>query len=129
MGSAARRLVIPNKVASGDLWMKSLNVTGISTFDAATGDLNVIIESPRGSRNKFDFDDEYKLFKLAKVLPEGMVFPFEFGFIPGTRGDDGDPLDILILMDAPTTTGCLLTARLIGVIEALQTDQDDGMSR
>jgi hypothetical protein len=91
MGSAARRLVIPNKVASGDLWMKSLNVTGISTFDAATGDLNVIIETPRGSRNKFDFDDEYKLFKLAKVLPEGMVFPFEFGFIPGTRGDDGDP--------------------------------------
>lgn len=55
-----------------------------------TGDLNVIIETPRGSRNKFDFDEEYKLFKLVKVLPEGMVFPFEFGFIPSTRGDDGD---------------------------------------
>jgi inorganic pyrophosphatase len=109
--------------------MKKMNFVDISTFDQETDDLNVIVETPRGSRNKFDFDEEHRLFKLAKVLPEGMVFPFEFGFIPSTRGDDGDPLDILILMDAPTTTGCLLTARLIGVIEALQTDQDDGMSR
>jgi hypothetical protein len=71
MGSAARWLVIPNKVASGDLRMKSLNVADTSTFDAATGDLNVIIETPRGSRNKFDFDDEYKFFKLAKVTARG----------------------------------------------------------
>jgi inorganic pyrophosphatase len=104
--------------------MKRLSFLDISTFDSATGDLNVIVETPRGSRNKFDFDEKYKLFKLAKVLPEGMVFPFEFGFIPSTRGDDGDPLDILILMDAPTTTGCMLTARLIGVIEGVQTNED-----
>jgi inorganic pyrophosphatase len=57
-----------------------------------------------------------------------MVFPFEFGFIPSTRGEDGDPVDILVLMDAPTTTGCLLTARLVGVIEASQTD-DEGTYR
>ena len=53
-----------------------------------------------------------------------MVFPFEFGFIPSTLGEDGDPLDILVLMDTPTTTGCLVTARLVGVIEALQTDNE-----
>ena len=87
-----------------------------------------MVETPRGNRNKFDFDEEHKLFKLAKVLPEGMVFPFEFGFIPSTRGEDGDPVDILVLMDAPTTTGCLLTARLVGVIEASQTD-DEGTYR
>ena len=75
--------------------MKNMNFVDISTFDQETDDLNVIVETPRGSRNKFDFDEEYRLFKLAKVLPEGMVFPFEFGFIPSTRGDDGDPLCFL----------------------------------
>ena len=62
-----------------------MNFVDISTFDQETDDLNVIVETPRGSRNKFDFDEEHRLFKLAKVLPEGMVFPFEFGFIPSTR--------------------------------------------
>jgi inorganic pyrophosphatase len=95
----------------------------LPTFDKRK-DLNVIVETPRGNRNKFDFDEEHKLFKLAKVLPEGMVFPFEFGFIPSTLGEDGYPLDILVLMDTLTTTGCLLTARLVGVIEALQTDRE-----
>jgi inorganic pyrophosphatase len=108
--------------------MKGRSLVEHSTFDTESEDLNVIIETPRGNRNKFDFDEEHKLFKLAKVLPEGMVFPFEFGFIPSTRGEDGDPLDILVLMDAPTTTGCLLTARLVGVIEASQTN-DDGTCR
>jgi inorganic pyrophosphatase len=108
--------------------MKGRSLVELSTFDTETEDLNVIIETPRGNRNKFDFDEEHKLFKLAKVLPEGMVFPFEFGFIPSTRGEDGDPLDILVLMDAPTTAGCLLTARLVGAIEASQTN-DDGTCR
>jgi inorganic pyrophosphatase len=102
--------------------MTSLSLANLPSFDSDSEDLNVIVETPRGNRNKFDFDEEHKLFKLAKVLPEGMVFPFEFGFIPSTLGEDGDPLDILVLMDTPTTTGCLLTARLVGVIEALQTD-------
>ena len=97
----------------------------LPSFASETKDLNVIVETPRGNRTKFDFDEEHK---LAKVLPEGMVFPFEFGFIPSTRGEDGDPLDILLLMDAPTTTGCLVTGRVVGVIEALQTD-DSGTGR
>jgi len=79
-----------------------------------------IIETPKGCRNKFDYDRESKLFMLGGLLPEGMMFPFDFGFIPPTRGDDGDPLDILVLMDAPAHVGCLMEVRLIGVISAEQ---------
>jgi inorganic pyrophosphatase len=60
-----------------------------------------IIETPRGSRNKFGYDRDSKLFLLAGLLPEGMSFPYDFGFLPSTLGDDGDPLDIMVLMDAP----------------------------
>ena len=76
---------------------------------------------PRTSRNKFDYDPESNLFLLAGLLPEGMMFPFDFGFIPSTLGDDGDPLDIMVLMDAPAHVGCLIDVRIIGIIDAEQT--------
>jgi len=81
---------------------------------------NVIIETPKGSRNKYSYDLHSSLFKLKKVLPLGNVFPFDFGFVPSTLADDGDPLDVLVLMDAPAFTGCLVPVRFIGVIEARQ---------
>lgn len=81
-----------------------------------------IIETPKGSRNKFDYDQATGLFALGGLLPEGMMFPFDFGFVPSTLGDDGDPLDIMVFMDAPAHVGCLLDVRLIGVIEASQTE-------
>ena len=80
----------------------------------------VIIETPKGRRNKFDYDPDYQLFALGGLLPEGLAFPFDFGFIPSTLGDDGDPLDVMVLMDEPAHVGCLLDVRLIGVIEAKQ---------
>lgn len=89
-------------------------------FDVKKATCRAIIETPKGSRNKFDYDPETNLFKLAGLLPEGMMFPFDFGFIPSTLGDDGDPLDILVLMDAPAHAGCLIDVRLIGVITAEQ---------
>jgi inorganic pyrophosphatase len=79
-----------------------------------------IIETPKGRRNKFDYDPEYRLFELGGLLPEGLAFPFDFGFIPSTLADDGDPLDVVILLDEPGHVGCLLDIRLIGVIEADQ---------
>lgn len=88
------------------------------------GSLNAVIETPKGSRNKFKWDEERGLFMLSGVLPMGAVFPFDFGFIPNTLGQDGDPLDLLLLMDEPAFTGCLVSARLIGVIEAEQTERD-----
>jgi inorganic pyrophosphatase len=81
-----------------------------------------IIETPKGRRNKFDYDPESNLFKLGGLLPEGMMFPFDFGFIPSTLGEDGDPLDVLVLMDEPAHVGCLLDIRIVGVIEADQTE-------
>jgi inorganic pyrophosphatase len=85
------------------------------------GTCRAIIETPKGCRNKFDFDPESNLFMLGGLLPEGMMFPFDFGFIPSTLGEDGDPLDILVLMDAPAHVGCLIEVRLVGIINAEQT--------
>jgi hypothetical protein len=70
-------------------------------LDAEKNTCRTIIETLKGCRNKFDYDPESNLFMLGGLLPEGMMFLFDFGFIPSTLGDDGDPLDILVLMDAP----------------------------
>ncbi|HEX8455775.1 MAG TPA: inorganic diphosphatase [Pyrinomonadaceae bacterium] len=91
--------------------------------------LRVIIETPQGSRNKFNYDEELGLFKLGGVLPAGAFFPFDFGFVPSTLGGDGDPLDVLVLMDAPVFVGCLVEVRLLGVFEAMQTEEDGERTR
>lgn len=98
-------------------------------FDEETGDLNVIVDTPKNSRNKYEFDEKLGLFKLSGVLAVGHFFPFDFGFIPQTEGGDGDPLDVLVLMDEPAFVGCLIQARLIGVIEAEQTEKDGKTER
>lgn len=81
-----------------------------------------IIETPKGCRNKFNYDPDSGLFKLGGLLPEGMMFPFDFGFIPSTLAEDGDPLDVMVLMDAPAHVGCLIEVRIIGVITAKQVE-------
>jgi inorganic pyrophosphatase len=101
----------------------------LKPFDEETGDLNVIIDTPKGSRNKYKFDEKLGIFKLSGVLTLGHSFPFDFGFIPNTRGGDGDPLDVLVLMDEPAFAGCLVPARLVGVIEAEQTERDGKTER
>ena len=95
----------------------------MSAFDEATGNVHAFIETPKGSRNKFKYDREKGVFRLNKILPAGAVFPFDFGYIPSTLGDDGDPVDVLVLMDEPAFPGCLVLSRLIGVIEAEQTER------
>ena len=82
--------------------------------------LQVVIETPRGSRNKYSFDEKQHSFLLKAALPAGMVFPYDFGFVPQTLGEDGDPLDVLVLMDEPCFPGCALLVRLLGVMEAEQ---------
>jgi inorganic pyrophosphatase len=94
-----------------------------------SGLLHVVIETPKGSRNKLAFDPEFGLFKLKGVLPEGSSFPYDFGFVPSTLAQDGDPLDVLLLMDSPTYPGTLVEARVIGVLEAEQTETDKAPER
>jgi inorganic pyrophosphatase len=97
-------------------------------LDPKKGTCRAIIETPKGCRNKFDYDPDSGLFMLGGLLPEGMMFPFDFGFIPSTLGEDGDPLDILVLMDAPAHVGCLIEVRIIGIIEARQTEDSKSES-
>jgi inorganic pyrophosphatase len=89
-------------------------------MDAVT----VIIETPKGSAFKYTYEPDKHLFKLTKVLPAGMVFPFDFGLIPDTKGEDGDPLDIIVISEFQTFTGCSMDCRIIGGIKAEQTERD-----
>ncbi len=96
--------------------------TKLQPFDKKSGLFQVIIETPKGSRNKYAFDPGQEIFSLRKILPAGMAFPYDFGFLPRTLADDGDPIDVLVLMDEPAFPGCLISSRLIGVIEGEQID-------
>jgi inorganic pyrophosphatase len=105
--------------------MPTWPIDRLGPWDPGTGALHVVIETPKCCRNKNTYDPEKGLFKLKTVLPLGDYFPFDFGFVPATRGDDGDPIDVLVLMDEPAFSGCLIFARLIGVIEAEQTEDGE----
>lgn len=87
--------------------------------------VEVVIETPRGCRNKYAFDKKKKAFRLKKILPAGAVFPYDFGFIPDTEGEDGDPIDILVIMDEPAFTGCSLECRVIGALKAKQSEDGE----
>jgi inorganic pyrophosphatase len=84
------------------------------------GVLNVIVESPRGSAVKLKYEPAIDAMTLSRPLPLGLVFPFEFGFAPLTKADDGDPLDVAVLMDVGTFPGVVLRCRPIGVLRASQ---------
>ena len=94
--------------------------TRLPPFQSKSADLTVIIETPKGSRNKYAYDPKERIFNLRQVLPAGMAFPYDFGFVPSTLAEDGDPLDVLVLMDEPAFPGCKLTGRVVGVIEGEQ---------
>lgn len=85
--------------------------------------IQVVIETPKGSRNKYAFDGDAGLFRLKKVLPAGMAFPYDFGFVPSTLAEDGDPLDVLVLIDDAIFPGCVVSCRVIGAILGEQRDR------
>ena len=108
--------------------MAGINLFNLDAFNDDE-ELNVVVETPKGSRNKYEYDERLGLFKLGGVLPSGASFPFDFGFVPSTLGGDGDPLDVLVLMDEPAFAGCLVRTRLVGVVEAEQTERDGETTR
>lgn len=100
--------------------INALHVRALPPPAAGRGRVHVVVESAAGSRNKYKYDAALGMFRLSRTLPAGVVFPCDFGFIPGTSAQDGDPLDVLLLHDVGTFTGCIVTARLIGVLHAQQ---------
>jgi inorganic pyrophosphatase len=99
-------------------------IKNLRAYNSKSHEWEVVIETPAGSHNKYKYDEARRFFILNSVLPEGMVFPYDFGFLPGTCGEDGDPLDVLLLMDYPAFCGCIVPSRLVGVFQAEQTERD-----
>jgi len=97
-------------------------LSSLEPRDAKTGLVRVVVDTPRGSRNKLKYDEELGCFTLSRILPVGHVFPYDFGSVPGTRAPDGDALDVLVLLEAPSFPGCVVTVKLIGGLAAEQTD-------
>jgi len=87
--------------------------------------VRVIIEIPKNSTNKYEYDGNLGIFKLDRALYSPMHYPGDYGFIPGTLAEDGDPLDIIVMVDEPSFTGCLMDARPVGVLEMVDTKQND----
>ena len=102
-----------------------VNISRIRPFGPKSKYVNAVIEAPKGSRMKFKYDSKSGMFVFDKALPIGQSFPFDFGFVPSTKASDGDPIDILLLNEEPTFVGCLVHAKLIGVIEAEQTEHGE----
>jgi inorganic pyrophosphatase len=83
------------------------------------GVINVLIEITGGSKNKYEYDKELKAFALDRVLYASVQYPYDYGFVPNTLADDGDPLDGIVIIDEPTFPGCIIAARPIGLLEMI----------
>ena len=89
----------------------------------APEEINVVVEIPQGSRNKYEYDKNLNIFRLDRALHSPVYYPGDYGFMPQTLAEDGDPLDVLILVEQPTFPGCLVVARPIGMLKMI----DDGL--
>src|SRR5215471_7483283 len=88
-----------------------------------SGDVHVVVETPRGSAAKLEFDPGLQVFTLSKALILGLTYPYDWGFVPSTKGEDGDPLDVLVIHDAATAPGLVMKCKVIGVLEVLQSEK------
>jgi inorganic pyrophosphatase len=90
------------------------------------GAVHVVVESPRGSTLKLKYEPELNVFSISRPLPLGMRYPFDWGFVPGTRAPDGDPVDAVIAWDASSYPGVMIPCRIIGVLEVEQDRRGNG---
>jgi inorganic pyrophosphatase len=103
--------------------------TKLPAYDKDEKCWHAIVETPKDSHHKYAYDPELRCFELKRTLPEGMTFPLDFGFIPSTLAEDGDPLDVLVVLDFPAAQGVLVKARLIGAIKAEQKEKGEDWIR
>ena len=101
------------------------NYLALPIGDAAPDEVNAVIEIPRGQTNKYEYDKQLHVFRLDRNLYSPVHYPGDYGFIPSTLSDDGDPLDVLVLVDAPSFTSCLMTVRPIGVLKMVDQGRED----
>ena len=102
----------------------------MSYYDLPIGDnapdvFNVVVEIPKGSENKYEYDPDLHIFRLDRTLYSPMHYPGDYGFIPSTMGGDDDPLDVLVLVESPTFTGCVIEARSVGMLVMLDQGFED----
>jgi inorganic pyrophosphatase len=95
------------------------NFINLPTF-TKDGDVHVVVETPRNSRAKFAYDPKLKAFTLTKSLLTGLTYPHDWGFVPSTKADDGDPIDIMLIHDAATFPGLVVACRVIGILQIEQ---------
>jgi inorganic pyrophosphatase len=105
--------------------MPQHDLAKLPTFEADSKLVNIVVETSKGMRTKLKYEEG--IFRAEKVLPVGLVFPFDFGFLPSTIGGDGDPLDALVLSESGLPYGCVVLGQLVGVLECEQTQ--DGETR
>ncbi len=104
-------------------------LTQIKNRDVESDELVVVVETPKNSRSKYAYDEETGAFELKFVLPEGDLFPVDFGFVPSTLADDGDPLDVVLLLDESLAVGTKVRVRLVGAIKAKERENDGEWDR
>jgi inorganic pyrophosphatase len=93
--------------------------------ERAPEEINVIVEIPKGSRNKYEYDKALDIFTLDRALHSAIFYPGDYGFVPRTLALDGDPLDVLILVSEATFSGCLVIARPIGLLKMVDGGEED----
>lgn len=102
-----------------------MNVKNLPKGDKYPEQFNAVIEIPKGSRNKYEYDEELDVIALDRVYYSSMTLPADYGFIPATRSEDGDHLDVLVVVDHPTFAGCLVVCKPIGVIYMVDGGEKD----
>jgi inorganic pyrophosphatase len=92
----------------------------------APGLVNIVVEIPAGSRNKYEYNATAGVMALDRVLHSSVRYPFDYGFVPNTLAEDGAPLDAMVIMEEPTFAGCLIRARPIGILDMVDSGAHDG---
>jgi inorganic pyrophosphatase len=103
--------------------MSSKSLSELPVFDPASKSLNIVIEVTKGARTKLKYDEKIQAFRTEKVLPLGLAFPFDFGFIPSTLAQDGDPLDVIVLSEPGIPSGTVVFGEPLGILECEQTEK------
>lgn len=102
-----------------------MNIKNLPAGENFPEEFNVVIEIPKGSRNKYEYDEDLDIIKLDRVAYAAMAHPYDYGFIPQTRSEDGDHLDAFVILDNSVFPGCLVTARPVGVLYMVDDGEKD----